>query len=171
MSISALKENTLLIDQIRTAYQRGRQNFKQQSAPTYNLKSSADEEVSSQQKNTFVSERINEQASFIAYNYRLQPGVPLSKLEKPERQYNDQRKKQTIEVEDQETGELLDSELINDENPYNNPIGKGFYINANNFSYGGNKFKSMSELFQEKIYHVYNIGYTREPGTLVNLVF
>jgi hypothetical protein len=170
MSISALKENTFLIDQIKFASQRNKRNDKEQSDLTDNLKSSH-KDTSTEQKSTVVSEKINEQTPFVSYNFRIQPGVPLSKSAKSERTYNDSRKQQTIEVEDQETGELLESELIVEDKPNEDRRGKEFYVNLGNSIIIKKQTKSLSELFQEKINSIYNVGFTREPGTLVNLMF
>jgi hypothetical protein len=170
MSISAVKDNAFLIDQIRFAYRQNKHDGKEESSLADSLKSS-NKEISNEQRSTVVSEKINEQTNFVTYNYRLQSNTPLTKSSKSERNYNDSKKKQTVEVEDQETGELLESELVVEEKFKEDPRGKGFYVNVGSSSSEKKQTKSMSELFQEKINQIYNIGFTRESGTLVNLVF
>lgn len=93
----------------------------------------------------------------------------MSKSEKPERPYHNPKKKASVEVKDEETGELLDSELVEEE-PTENNLGKGYYVNGGNSSLGEKQSKSLKELFQEKINRIYNVGFIKEPGTLVNLV-
>jgi hypothetical protein len=171
MSVSALKDNSLLIDQIRSGFQRGKWYADDQSDERYGMKSSISNKTSREQKSTFVSEKLNDQTNFAAYNFRLENGVPLWKSEKTERNYTDPRKKQTIEVEDQETGELLESELLVEDKYEEDRRGKGFYVNIGNSSTIKKETKSMGELFQEKINRIYNIGYTRDNGTLVNLIY
>ncbi len=170
MSVSAVKDNTLLIDQIKFAAKLNQFSEQDPSNQSSGLKT-AEKKTSTDQKSTIVSEKVNDQASFFPYGFKLQANVPLSKPEKAEKTYNSSKKKQTVEVKDEETGEVLDSELVEEEKVKEDPKGKGFYMNPGSSNSGQQQSKSMSELFQEKINHIYNIGFTREPGTLVNLVF
>ena len=170
MSVQAVKDNTVLIEQIKFASKLYKFDQQEQQDLSSGYKS-VENKTSDQQKSTIVSEKPENQPSFYAYNFRLQSNVPLSKPQRPEKSYNDSKKKQTVEVEDQETGEILDSELVEEEKVNNDLKGKGYYMNAGSSDSGEKRSKSMAELFQEKINHIYNIGFTREPGTLVNLVF
>ena len=170
MSVQAVKDNAILIEQIKFAAKLNKFNDLEQQDQSASYKT-VDKKTSDQQKSTIVSEKPGDQTSFYAYNFRLQSNVPISKPEKAEKPHSNSKKKQTVEVEDQETGELLDSELVEDEKIKKDPKGKGFYMNAGSSDSWEKQSKSMAELFQEKINHIYNIGFTREPGTLVNLVF
>jgi len=170
MSISVIKDNSFLLDQIKFAARLSKSGDDEQSDSPANLKSSH-KNASAEQKNATVSEKVNEQLPFTDYNFRLRTDVPLSKPEKSEKPFNDSKKKRTVEVEDQETGELLDSELVEEEKIKEDTTGKGFYMNAGSSNPAKKRTKSIAELFQERIDRIYNIGFNREPGTLVNLVF
>ena len=169
MDLSPIKDNALLLDLIKSSSGINKLIDREQDDASAKPKSAVKEAITQEQKNTVVSENISEKSSFISYNYRLRHAVPLAKSEKPEEPHHDFKKKPTIEVEDEETGELFDSELVEDE-PTDNKLGKGYYVNTGSSGYSEKQSKSIKNLFQERINHIYNIGFTREPGTLVNLL-
>lgn len=169
MAVSPIKDNALLIDLIKTSSGVNKFFGNEQDDASTRTKFPPKDTASQEQKSTLVSENANEKSSFIPYNYRLDRSVPLSKSEKPERPYHNPKKESSVEVKDEETGELVDSEIIEEE-PTENNLGKGYYVNGGSPSFSEKQSKSLKELFQEKINRVYNVGFIKEPGTLVNLV-
>ena len=118
------------------------------------------------QKNQIVSEKLD--TINPSYNcLRFQSNTPLAKLYDSTKLFNEIYKNSRKEVlkEKDKTSLQINTSF----NSNRMPIGKGFYITANNQNaYSSNSYKC-TNLFEEKIKKTYQTGLRKEPGTLLDV--
>lgn len=125
-----------------------------------------------EEKNTNVSEKYEENAHRINYDAILQSNIPLVKLLKIDRAYNDRYRYEGKIFDKKETKETVQSALKEIVKEKFNPSGNGFYIVLNqNTPDSSEETYSFSNARKEKLSKTYHAGSEKIPGILVNMVF
>jgi len=130
--------------------------------------------TSQEQKSTIVSEQFDDNLPLQNYNLQFQPNTPLAKPAKKEKTFNETHKpakEKFLETDstDWEKPVVDDSEFT----PEENPAGSGYYLSINSQS-NSDEIKALPSRYQhihENIKRIYQHGFLKDPGTLVNLTY
>lgn len=127
--------------------------------------------VSRENKNYTAAENPRPEQNINAYNYTLSPYSPATKSTNAGRVHNERFKnyEESLDSAD-ETYDIVEEEQGNIPAELH---GKGFYfiVNTPGKKFGQTFLKEFSSEVQKRIKKAYHVGYNREPGTLVDLVF
>ncbi|MFH1195756.1 MAG: hypothetical protein V1720_08575 [bacterium] len=127
-----------------------------------------------EQKNTIVSEQLDDNSSLQNYNLQFQPNTPLAKPAKKEKTFNETHKPEKEKFFSSDVTET--DELENEEYqfvPDELTEGRGYYLVLNDQS----QFEAVKQLqsphyrIQENLKRIYQQGFRKSPGTLVNLTY
>ena len=140
-----------------------------------NTNSKTFEKATAQERtNILVAENVNVTPSIKEYNLKLQANSQLSNSEQTNILFNGLKTGSTKfskgTLQNQST--FFNNEDENNSDEIN--VGKGFYVvlNQDNNNSPFNSIKSHTDMMlYERIKDAYQLGFKKEPGTLVNLLF
>ncbi len=133
-----------------------------------------DKTVLQNQSSIITSEKFESAPSIQEYNLKLQANTQLASLENSNRVFNESKTANVKFSKALHRYQTSDNDDFEDENNSEEiKTGKGYYIviNRNENDSNVDKIKNHTDNFYEKIKQAYNLGFRKEPGTLVNLVF
>jgi hypothetical protein len=167
MSVNALYSSSPYTEQVNSFLTTNNLRFFNELARQQN-KEKFLENSSQDLKNTIVSEKIDKTIS--NYNLQLQTNTPLAKLFDSTKLFNETYKNLRREISrDESENSWLDSDT--EETDFTQSmLGKGFYIITGNQETIYTKSTSQNNFWKEKIRKTYQTGFTREPGTLLDVI-
>lgn len=123
-------------------------------------------------KDTIVSEKLDEKDSGTNYNFQFQSNTPLSKLLETIKAFNETRKTNKAKTEDDDYTDFIDLPETDEDKINDSSKGIGYYIvmDQRNQTSDTKLLKKFSDPWKEKINRTYNVGFRKNPGTLVNLL-
>ena len=171
MEINTLNINSAFVETVNSDYVvtgvRKVSNFYHNT--DYNtFKKTAEEE----KINILVTENISNTTYIQEYNLRLQANSQLANPERTQKVFNDS-KKGNIKFPKNSLRNQVSNDIEEEDFSEELKIGTGYYIvinNKENYSVL-NRIKSNTNLMYEKIKEAYKLGFKKEPGTLVNLLY
>jgi hypothetical protein len=171
MTATPVNSNPYVIDFLKGVAPPARFTGQNQAKNSYNLSSSTDP-AESDQKNSIVSEQLNDSSFLQAYNLRLQQEVPVYRSDSPTKTFNDTKKTSNIEIRDSETGEPVEFSEVEEIASEGQP-GTGYYLNAGQLKKKNNhkQLDRAGAYRYNKIVKTYNLSQRQMSGTLVNLVY
>ncbi len=124
------------------------------------------------QRETVVSEKLDENRSIEDYNLRLQQNTPAAKLLGTIKAYNETNKIKKFDYEKDSENIIELTETDDYEKVRNSFAGEGYYIVITDRKTNAdkNRLKNSVALWQERINNTYRLGLKKQPGILVNLV-
>lgn len=126
------------------------------------------------QSSTLTSEKFESASSIQEYNLKLQANTQLAGLENSNQVFNESKTanvKFSKALHRYQTGDSDDFEEENNSEEIKTGTGYYIVINRNENDSDVNKIKNHTDNFYEKIKQAYSLGFRKEPGTLVNLIF
>ncbi len=127
--------------------------------------------LSQEQKNTIVSEKLEQNQTVQSYNLRLQQNTPAAQILETITPYNDVQKFKGFKSNsDSFNNSTKRKKTICEEQLDDSSIENGFYmvVNDNGSNKSLKQLKDNVDLWREKINNKYHTGFFKEPGTLVN---
>jgi hypothetical protein len=141
---------------------------------TYNLPhvdvNSFEKQLSEEAKSTVVSEQQNSYTNPASFNYQYQNNVPV--LSTTSQTYNETAK---APVSNEDSSAKDESEnydyYVKEGAEKSNPTSLGYYIidNSLNSASGAKTSQKLSSPMQDRLNKIYNLNFSIEPGTIVNV--
>lgn len=127
--------------------------------------------TSQDQKNNLITSEPERNSNNHEFYLKYQSGVPLSKPELSSRTYNDIKKLNPPKKENDPSEFYTVIEDDRNESESMEKAGLYYVVSGKDDVLNYWVIKDHFDMFREKLLKTYHIGYEREPGTLVNLVF
>jgi hypothetical protein len=127
--------------------------------------------ISQEQKNTIVSEKLEQDQTVQSYNLRLQQNTPAAQILETISPYNDVQKFRGYKSKaDSFYNPVKRKKTFYEEQLDDSSIENGFYmvVNDNGSNKSLKQLKDNVDFWREKINSKYHTGFFKEPGTLVN---
>jgi|GEM_PF-2649623 hypothetical protein len=124
-------------------------------------------------KAVVLNEELNQSANSAVYSLKLNPQAPAAQISKANKTFLEAAKANYFQIDDTEDESTGSIGNYLPEKIENNKKGSGFYIvigGRDNFP-STKLLKNFTSEFQKRINKTYHLGFEREPGTLVDLVF
>ena len=130
------------------------------------------ESTSRDLKNTFITEKLDEEPSFQNYNLRLQQNTPAAKLLNTIKAFNENVSNKKIDYKKNPQDVIELTETDDYEKVRNSSTGEGYYIVINNRKMESNKnrLNTSLERWRKRIDSTYHLCIQKQPGALVNLL-
>jgi hypothetical protein len=142
---------------------------------TYNLPqkdiATFQKQISQDDKSTLVSEQQEKYANTVLNNYQYQNNVPLSLLSSTSQPYNETAKTVPTEERSSEADEVDATDYTVEEiNDSSQKPGLGYYIIDKDMDTSSSKTaQKISNPMKERLNKIYNLNFSLEPGSIVNV--
>lgn len=172
MTINSINTDPHLLDYLQSSTDRlrisGINDSSLNSKFQNHIKYTPQEEI-----NKTVSEKFDENSNKINYEFILQSNVPLTKLFKIHRTYNERDRVESRFIDKRETKKAVEAaakEIVREKNTI---LGNGYFISINPGNVVSSDLKENPSLalWNNRINKTYQTTSLKKPGTLVNMVF
>lgn len=124
-------------------------------------------------KAVVLNEDLNQSVNAAVYSLKLNPQAPAAQISKANKTFLEAAKANHFQIDDTEDESTESIGNYLPEKIESNKKRSGFYIvigGRDNFQ-SSKLIKNFTSEFQKRINKTYHLGFEREPGTLVDLVF